>query len=139
MNYTLLGSTVMAILIAITIGYGLSDDSEKEIIEEEEEVDIESRWFSHQFNNVSGAGVINETIYNGSCNVQIDISVKFDSEWGNFTLLVNDEQLLHTKNNTSVEVAGNNLTITIRAIGGDEHPDNAMADYFIVNMVSRCS
>ena len=80
MNYTLLGSTVMAILIAITIGYGLSDDSEKEIIEEEE-VDIESRWFSHQFHNVSGAGVINETIYNGSCNVQIDISVKFDSEW----------------------------------------------------------
>ena len=54
---------------------------------------------------------------------------------GNFTLLVNDEQLLHTKNNTSVEVAGNNLTITIRAIGGDEYPDNAMADYFIVNMV----
>ena len=141
MNYTLLVSSATAIIMALIIGYGFGGDSEKDIIEEEEEedVDIESRWFSHQFSNVSGMSVINETTYNGSCIIMIDITVRFDTEIGNFTLLVNNEELLYTKNNTSVEVGGNNLTLTIRATGGDEHPDNAMADYFLVNMVSRCS
>ncbi len=138
MNYTLLVSSVMAIIIAITIGYGLSEEPEKEIVEEEK-VESESRWFSHQFHNVSGMSIANETIYNGSCNVEIDITVRFDSEWGNFTLLVDDEEILHTKNNTNVEVMGDNLTITIHATGGDSHPDNALADYYIVNMISYCS
>jgi len=121
----------------MTIGYGLSEEPEKESIEEEK-VESESRWFSYQFHNVSGMSIANETIYNGSCNVEIDITVRFDSEWGNFTLLVDDEEILHTKNNTNVEVIGDNLTISIHATGGDSHPDNALADYYIVNMISNC-
>jgi|TARA_R110002020_G_scaffold141796_2_gene313527 hypothetical protein len=138
MNYTLLVSGVMGIIIVMMVGYGLSEEPQKEIVEEEN-VESESRWFSHQFHNVSGMSIANETIYNGSCNVEIDISVRFDSEWGNLTLLVDDEEILNTKNNTNVEVMGDNLTITIRATGGDSHPDNDLADYYIVNMISYCS
>jgi len=138
MNYTLLVSSVITIIVALIIGFGFSEESEKEIVEEEK-VESESRWFSHQFHNVSGMSIANETIYNGSCNVEIDISVRFDSEWGNLTLLVDDEEILNTKNNTNVEVMGDNLTITIRATGGDTHPDSELADYYIVNMISYCS
>ena len=43
------------------------------------------------------------------------------------------------RNKTNIEVVGTNLTITIHANGGDEYPDNAMADYYVVKMVSKCS
>lgn len=100
----------------------------------------ETRWFSHQFNNVSGMSIANETFYNGSCNILLDITVKFDTEFGDFTLFVDDEEILYiTRNKTNIEVVGTNLTITIHANGGDEYPDNAMADYYVVKMVSKCS
>ena len=137
MNYTLAVSSIVAIIIAIMIGYGLNE--EELIIEEEVMYVKETRWFSHQFNNVSGMSTANETFYNGSCNILIDITVKFDTEFGNFTLFVDDEEILYTRNKTNLEVIGNNLTLTIHATGGDEYPDNAMADYYVVKMVSNCS
>jgi len=137
MNHTLVVSTIMAILIAITIGYF---GGEEEIVIEDEQVYInETRWFSHQFNNVSGMSVANETFYNGSCNILIDITVKFDTEFGNFTLFVDDEEILYiSRNNTNIEVAGTNLTLTIHASGGDNYSNNPMADYFVVKMTSNC-
>ena len=136
MNYTLVVSSFVAIIIAIIIGYALDEEL---VIQEETESINETRWFSHQFNNVSGMSIANETFYNGSCNVFIDITVKFDTSFGNFTLFVDDEEILSTRNKTNLEVAGTNLTITIHATGGDEYPDNAMADYYLVEMVSKCS
>ena len=99
----------------------------------------ETRWFSHQFNNVSGMSIADETFYNGSCNIIIDITVRFDTEFGNFTLFVDGEEILYTKNKTNLELSGNNLTITIHVSGGDAYPDNAMADYYVVKLVSNCS
>ena len=137
MNYIVVITSLIALIIAITFGYGLTN--EEVVIGDETPPTTETRWFSHQFNNVSGMSIANETIYNGSCNILLEITVRFDTEWGNFTLFVDDEEILHTKNKTSVEVSGNNLTITIHATGGDDYPDNAMADYYVVEMISNCS
>jgi len=136
MNYTLVITSCVAIIIAVTIGYALNE--EEVVIEDEVKSINEIRWFSYQFNDISGMSLANETFYNGSCNILLDITVKFDSEWGNFTLFVDDEEILHTRNKTNVELTGHNLTITIHATGGDEYPDNPLADYYLVKMVSNC-
>tara|TARA_R110002110_G_scaffold98247_2_gene251625 strand:+ start:533 stop:949 length:417 start_codon:yes stop_codon:yes gene_type:complete len=137
MNYTLAISSIVAILIVVVIGYGLNEG--ELVIEDEVNYVNETRWFSHQFNNVSGMSVANETFYNGSCNIFLDITVRFDTEFGNFTLFVDDEEVLYiSRNKTNIEVMGDNLTITVHASGGDEYPDNAMADYYVVKMTSNC-
>ena len=125
----------MAIIIVMIIGYGLSEDEEVII---EDEVITETRLFYHQFNNVGGLFIANESIYNGSCNILIDITLDFDTELGNFSLLVDGEEIIHTINSTTLEVQGNNLSIIILASGGDAHPDNPLADYYIVKMISNC-
>ena len=136
MNYTLIISSLIAIVIALIIGLTGSTENTDVVIEVESHT--ETRYFSYQFNNVSGMSIANETIYNGSCNVLIEITAMFDTEFGNITLFVDDEEILSTRNNTNLEVAGTNLTITIHASGGDSYPDSLMADYYVVKMISNC-
>jgi len=141
MKIILYSAIISAILLSMA-GVGYVSYNLTEPTEEAGDVQSipynETRWFVHQFNNVSGMSIANETFYNGSCDIILDITVRFDTEFGNFTLFVNDEEILYTKNKTSHELSGNDLTITIHASGGDAYPDNAMADYYVVKMDSKC-
>jgi hypothetical protein len=143
MKISIYSAIISAILLSMVgVGYITYDFTDTKGGEEDIQPIsyYETRWFSHQFNNVSGMSIANETFYNGSCNILLDITVRFDTEFGDFTLFVDDEEVLYiTRNKTNIEVAGTNLTITIHANGGDEYPDNAMADYYVVKMVSKCS
>ena len=143
MKISIYSAIISAILLSMAgVGYITHDftDTKGDGVDIQPISYKDTRWFSHQFSNVSGMSIANETFYNGSCNILIDITVKFDTDFGNFTLLVDDEEVLYiSRNNTNIELSGNNLTITIHATGGDAYPDNPMADYYVVKMVSKCS
>ena len=137
MNYTLVISGIITIIIAGAIGLQLSESP----LPEEDETTTNTTYYAHQFNNVSGSSVEENIFVEGNCDVELAINNFFESEIASFIILENGEEIYNsTENNiTTLSLSGNNINITIRVTGGDTYPESDMADYYVVKMVSNCS
>ena len=150
----------LTILLASSISGCLSEiDEESEM--EDRLILINTQYWndSHQFNNMIGGGYTNSTMMNlsGNGTTLFNINIQsyfFDAMvWkGHINLTIfetNNESNIMWSNESNKTgdstylweyndyTSPQNLTLRVRASGMDSEPDNPMADYFILTIISE--
>ena len=126
-----LGAAVLLLLGIPLISLQIMSDSPAEELDQADEIKgTESFLIAHQFNNVSGASVgvplnlTNATHYRLTYNLNTHMAgFELDGEW------INGSGITDWVPCESIDF------LWFGVSGGDDHPDNPYADYFIVEVM----